>query len=234
VIRLLRPRAMLTAGLYATGRWGVAFRQCNDVLFCWVEVGECQLIRPRCEPVRLGQGDFVLIRTTTPFTLTSDASVDAEDSETMVAATKDPVLRLERGQGPAVVVRGGRFVFDTTNESLLTGLLPSLIHVRSADTSSWRVRALLRLHESEATEAGPGSEFIVAHLVEVILVELVRLEALRVDRERTGLLAGLGDPMTARALSAMHGDVAHDWTVSSLARRCNVSRSTFAAKFARS
>ena len=37
--------------------------------------------------------------------------------------------------------------------------------------------------------------------------------------------------MTARALSAMHGDVTHDWTVFVLARLCGVSRSTLAARF---
>ena len=231
LIRLLRPTAMLTAGLYATGRWGVSFRQRDDVLFCWVESGECLLVRADAAPLRLQAGDFVLVRTTTPFVLTSDSSVAPEDSETIVAATQDPVLRLDGGVGASTGLRGGRFVFDTTNEQLLTGLLPSLVHVSRDDSSSWRVQSLLKLNETESAVPGPGSDFIVTRLVEVILVELLRQEALRVDREQTGLLAGLGDPVTSRALSAMHGDVAHAWTVASLARSCNVSRSTFAAHF---
>jgi AraC-like DNA-binding protein len=231
VIRLLRPRAMLTAGIHATGRWGVSFRQRNDVLFCWVEVGECQLVRPSAETLILRPGDFVLIRTTTPFTLTSDQTVEAGDSENMVAATKDPVLRLDKGPGPATVIRGGRFVFDTTNESLLTGLLPSLVHVASGDTSVWRLQSLLKLNETESSQPGSGSDFIITRLVEVILVEILRREVLRGDRGETGLLAGLSDSVAANALAAMHGNVAHDWTVASLARRCSVSRSTFAAHF---
>jgi AraC-like DNA-binding protein len=222
---------MLTAGIYATGQWGVSFRQRNDVLFCWVEAGECQLVRPHAEPLPLHSGDFVLIRTTAPFTLTSDPSVDAEDSETIVATTNDPVLRLDRGPGPPVVIRGGRFVFDTTHEELLTGLLPTLVHVAYDDTSSWRLQSLLKLNESESAQPGPGSDFILTRLVEVILVEILRQEALRGGPQQTGLLAGLGDAVTAQALSAMHGDVARGWTVASLARRCNVSRSTFAAHF---
>jgi AraC-like DNA-binding protein len=35
----------------------------------------------------------------------------------------------------------------------------------------------------------------------------------------------------AAALSAMHGDIARDWTVASLARLCGVSRSKFATRF---
>ena len=231
LITLLRPRAMLTAGIRAAGRWGVSFRQRDDVLFCWVEVGECQLVRGIAKPLHLRPGDFVLIRTVMPFTLTSDPSMEPEDSETIVAATNDPVLTLGGGSGPIAILRGGRFVFDTTNEQLLTGLLPSLVHVANDDTSSWRLRSLLKLNETESERPGPGSEFLVTRLLEVILVEILRQEALKGDGEHTGLLAGLSDSVTARALSAMHGDVARDWTVASLARLCGVSRSTFAAHF---
>jgi AraC-like DNA-binding protein len=231
LIRLLRPRAMLTAGLYASGAWGVSFRKRDDVLFCWVESGECQLTRAAHEPLKLQTGDFVLVRTTVPFTLASDPAVKPEDSEAIVAATNDPVIRLNWGSGPSTVLRGGRFIFEAMHESLLVELMPSLIHISRDHASSWRVQSLLKLNETESALRGPASDFIVTRLVEIILVELLRQEALRVDQERIGLLAGLGDAVTARALSALHSDVARDWTVAALARTCNVSRSTFAAHF---
>jgi AraC-like DNA-binding protein len=231
LIRLLRPRAMLTAGIYASGAWGVSFRKRDDVLFCWVESGECDLIRAHHQPLHLQTGDFILIRTVLPFVLASDPDVEPEDSETMVAATNDPVMRFESGPVPSTVLRGGRFVFETMHESLLMELLPSFIHIAHDDSSSWRVQSLLKLNETESVQRGPGSDFIVTRLVEVILVELLRQESLRVDQERFGLLAGLGDAITARALSAMHANVAREWTVAELARSCNVSRSTFAAHF---
>ena len=235
LIRLLRPRAMLTAGIYASGAWGVSFRKRNDVLFCWVESGECELIRAGYNPLPLQTGDFVLIRTMMPFVLTSDPAVQPEDSETIVAATNDPIIRLERGlgsgTGASTVLRGGRFVFKAMHEELLTELLPPLIHISRDHLSSWRVQSLLKLSETESIQRGPGSDFIVSRLVEVILVELLRQETLRVDQEHVGLLAGLGDAITAHALSALHGNIAREWTVAGLARNCNVSRSTFAAHF---
>jgi len=231
LIRLLRPRAMLTAGIYATGGWGVSFRKRDDVLFCWVESGECELLRATHEPLHLEAGDFVLIRTVSPFVLTSDPTVKPEDSETIVARTNDPLMRFSAGPRPSTVVRGGRFVFEAMHEQLLIAQMPTLIHIAREDSSSWRVHSLLKLNETESVERGPGSDFIVTRLLEVILVELLRQERLRVDPDRTGLFAGLNDAVTARALSAMHGNVAHDWTVAELANRCNVSRSTFAAHF---
>ena len=222
---------MLMAGIHASGPWGISFRKRDDVLFCWVELGECVLIRADREPLRLQTGDFILIRTESPFVLASDATVKPEDSETIVAATKDPFIRFTAGSVPSTILRGGRFVFETMHEPLLMEFMPSLIQISRNDSSSWRVQSLLKLNEAESVERRPGSDFIVTRLVEVILVELLRQESLQVNQERVGLLAGLGDSITARAIAAMHGDVARDWKVTELARSCNVSRSTFAAHF---
>jgi len=89
----------------------------------------------------------------------------------------------------------------------------------------------LKMNETESLQPGPGSEFIIVRLMELILVEILRIAALRANQGHTGLLAGLADPIAARTLSAMHRDVTQGWTVSSLARLCGVSRSTFAARF---
>jgi hypothetical protein len=81
-------------------------------------------------------------------------------------------------------------VFDTANEDLLTGLLPALVHVVAGDTSSQRVRSLLEMNETESLQPGPGSKFIIARLTELILVEILRSEALRVDPARKRSIQG--------------------------------------------
>jgi AraC-like DNA-binding protein len=122
-------------------------------------------------------------------------------------------------------------VFDTANESLLWELLPPLLHVAADDTSSWRVRSLLKLNEMEAQQPGPGSEFLIARLMELILVEMLRRETQNVDHRRIGLIAGLLDPAIAGVLLAMHGEIAREWSVAELGRLCGVSRSGFATRF---
>jgi AraC-like DNA-binding protein len=88
------------------------------------------------------------------------------------------------------------------------------------------------MNEAESRRPGPGGEFIVGRLMELVLVEILRSDvACGADQQGKGLIAGLGVPVTARALSAMHGDIARDWTVSTLARLCRVSRSKFATRF---
>jgi len=148
LIRLLRPRATLFgAGFDAFGEWGLSFRKRDDLLFCWVERGECQLVRPRYAPVHMRKGDFVLIRTSTPFTLTSGASVEAVDSETAVSVSKRNKLRLGSGEDRPVTLHAGKFVVETANEDLLTGLLPQLIHIAADGPSLGRIRSLLAMNE---------------------------------------------------------------------------------------
>jgi AraC-like DNA-binding protein len=232
LIRLLKPEATLFgAGLEAAGKWALSFQKRDDLLFCWIERGECQLFRPDSAPIRLLQGDFVLIRTSTSFTLASDSSTAAADSETEVARTKNHQLRLGTGTENPVTLHAGKFVFNKANQDLVMDLLPSLVHVARADDSSDGVRSLLTMTEKETRSPGPGSEFVIVRLVELLLVEILRSKTLQPRQEPVGLLAGLADPVTARALSAMHKDVAHAWTVDTLAKLCAVSRSTFATRF---
>lgn len=231
VVQLLRPRATLWSKIEGFGRWGLAFRKHDDVLFCRVERGECHLLRPGQAPVPLGPDDFVLIRTVTPFVLTSDPGVEPADSEEMVAAAGSVSFRMGEGEERPVTLRGGRFLFDTANESLLWELLPPVLHVPADDTSSWRVRSLLKLNEAETLQPGPGSEFLIARLMELILVEMLRRETPGQDERATGLIAGLHDAHLARALVAMHGEIARGWSVAELARLCGVSRSGFATRF---
>jgi AraC-like DNA-binding protein len=93
------------------------------------------------------------------------------------------------------------------------------------------VRSLLKLNEAETLQPGPGSEFLIARLMELILVEMLRREKPREDERSAGLIAGLQDPAIASALLAMHGEIAREWSVAELARLCGVSRSGFATRF---
>ncbi|WP_037086800.1 AraC family transcriptional regulator [Neorhizobium vignae] len=236
LIRLLRPRAaLLGRGMDAAGDWGLSFPARGDLLFFWIEDGTCQLIRPDYEPIWLETGDFVLLRTTLSFTLTSKKELEPLDSVAAVAAKKEGRLKLGSGQERSVSVHMGKFLFSTANEDLLTGLLPPIVQVPSRSPKLHRLHYLLTLMESEGRDPGPTSEFIIVRLVELALVEILRTPTLDFPETGTpanrGLLAGLRDPVVAKAIRAMHENAGQEWTVDSLARLCGVSRSAFATRF---
>ncbi len=122
-------------------------------------------------------------------------------------------------------------MLDAANESLLTQLMPSLIHVGVEAERSERIRNLLQMNASESAACEPGSDFVIPRLMEILFVELLRDEARRVESATAGLLAGLAHPVTAKALQLMHAEPARGWTVESLARRSGASRSRFALQF---
>jgi len=233
LIRLLRPKTTLWARIDAHGRWGVRFRQRDDLLFCWVESGECTLLRPDADPLPLREHDFAFVRTSTPFTLASDPGAGPVDSDEIIAATGLSRMCLgDDGAGKPAVVRGGRFVFDTANEALLLGMLPQVIKLNAGDPlSSGHLKALLTMNEEESRSQNLGSQFFVERLMELILLKALRRVAFDMDPQQTGLLAGLADAKVALAVTSIHQKPSHPWSVGSLARLCGLSRSGFAHRF---
>ena len=58
------------------------------------------------------------------------------------------------------------------------------------------------MNEAESKAPGPGSEFVVARLTELLLVELLRGAGFVGQPTKTGMLQGLADSVTAKALVA--------------------------------
>lgn len=231
-IQLLRPQATLWSRVETSGTWGLSFQPHDDVLFCWVEQGACYLVRQDSEPLAMGTNDFVLVRASVPFAFASSDAAMMTDSESTITGA-GAVARLGTDARVDTVLRGGKFVFNTVNEQLLTGLLPEVTHVAASAEASERVRALLAMNEAECSRSGVGSDFVIARLMELILVEVLRTPNSEREGWQAGMLAGLRDPVISRALMGLHGDVARPWTTEMLARHCGTSRSALAERFAR-
>jgi AraC-like DNA-binding protein len=83
----------------------------------------------------------------------------------------------------------------------------------------------------EASARRCGHVAVVSRLAEILMVELLRY-AMRRQLVDGGSLAGLSDARLAKALTAMHVDPSHPWTVETMAEAAGMSRSRFAAHFA--
>ena len=103
-----------------------------------------------------------------------------------------------RGGRPDVRLLGGWFVFDSPDSALLVSLLPSLVHVRGVE----RLSVLVRLVGEEASERRSGRDLVLTRLVEVLLIEALRLTP--GEDAPPGLLRGLADAQLAPAIRQMH------------------------------
>ncbi|WP_233887426.1 AraC family transcriptional regulator [Paraburkholderia flagellata] len=150
-----------------------------------------------------------------------------------MAAAPGEVMTLSHGGGGAAtrIVCGFLACDDTLNNPLLSSL-PRLfkIDMRQDPRAAW-LESSLKLAAAEAAETRAGGTIVLARLSELLFVEAIRscIEALPEDQ--TGWLAGVRDRYVGRALSLLHGQAAHPWTVDALARKVGLSRSALAQRF---
>ena len=73
--------------------------------------------------------------------------------------------------------------------------------------------------------------WVLAKLAEVLFIEVLRLHMNEQGDGRTGWLAGVNDRIVGAALKAIHSAPAQAWTLETLARSANTSRSVLAERF---
>lgn len=130
--------------------------------------------------------------------------------------------------GPAAEFCCGAYVFDGDLSRPLIDALPDLIRLRPPAGSP--LRLTIDLLAAEMTIDGPGRQTLLDRLLDVALVQALRLwfrDAVQVP----GWLRAMDDPALAAALRVIHGEPDRAWTVADLATVAALSRSNFARRF---
>ena len=86
--------------------------------------------------------------------------------------------------------------------------------------------ALNELHELRV-----AGQVVRLRMAELLFVEVMRRYLETLPSGQTGCLAGLRDPLVARALASLHNAPAQDWTLDALAAQAATSRSVLAERF---
>lgn len=234
LIAMLRPRTVFAKLVTGRGRWGANFGRIESTGFGLVLSGECH-VSTGGSFTRLQAGDFVLMPPTPHFSICSDP--EAELRPIMPAGIGGTSFDRHHGDAngePDFELLGGYFWFDPANAAMVPYLLPPLLRVRHTEMTSMRLQTTIELLTDEATGDRPGRDLIVARLVEVILVEALRLASEDTGiKPLPGLLEGLADPNLASALRSIHTNASRQWTLAELARSSGLSRSSFCDRFAR-
>ena len=125
----------------------------------------------------------------------------------------------------------GTFTIGDPQASHLLASLPAVIILRGARGPALEgLEVARRMLLFEMQSPSQGSAVMVARILDLLFIQILRAWAAGTDAE-PNWLAGALDPQISLALSAIHRDPGHDWTVEELARACSLSRSTFAARF---
>ena len=216
--------------LYAP--WGMRFPSGQGAGFHIVLRGSCWLIPAKGRPLALHAGDVALVRGDSTHGLADDPSSALAEVE---LSNRDRPYRQVRhdGSGPETVVLCGAYLLDQARAHPLLSEVPPVLHLPAHLQQHSSLRAAVQLLGSELDHPQAGMGAIVPALLDTLLLYILRgwFERRSNDEDASGWAAALSDPAIASALSAIHHDLTHPWTVEELGVRAGLSRAAFARRF---
>lgn len=226
----LKPKSYITAGFDAAGDWALALDDLKGRIKCYAVMRGSCWVRPK-------PGEAVCIKTGECFVLPSGREIVVAGSPDATPRPASEVLDPNSG-GNVITVNGGgdcylvgsRFEVNGRHAEMLLQSLPSLIHIRTADSTA-RLRIWLEMMMEEMRATRVGSSLMAQQLSHMMLIEALRLHVEQVGANEVGWLAALADPAIGQAIGAIHAAPGSPWTVESLARRVGLSRTIFAQRF---
>jgi AraC-like DNA-binding protein len=202
-----------------TGRWAMRFEDGSPLALVvplrgpvWVrpEDGPAQHVAPDQVAVLAGGAPYVLAGDA----CTPPGSAVLRDG----AATDDP---------DATVLLTGRYTVDAGAPARLLATLPPVAVVDDVDDECPVNPAVLET----LAHPRPGQQVLLDRTLELMLITALRAWLTRPGAEIPAWYAAHSDPVVGPALRLLHDDLAHPWTVASLAARLHVSRAALAKRF---
>jgi AraC-like DNA-binding protein len=230
VLSLLKPQSYISGGFELDCDLAVQFPKHQGIKCYAVLSGQCWLsVEGIPDPVLLSAGDCFLLPRGLPFCLATDPSLTPIDFRTFLTARKntDSVSPNQSGRHHIV---GGHFLLTGSHAEILLQSLPPIVHIQKESDKAAMRWSLERMKE-ELRDPQPGGSLIAQQLAYVMLVQALRLHLANGAKEGVGWLFALADKQMSAAITCMHDDPGHPWTLQKLAERVGMSRSIFALRF---
>src|SRR5271163_859096 len=186
--------------------------------------------RGRCGPAAAEDGGLLLLPHGRPFSLETDLGATPVDALAFFSAPRKNGGIVTINVGGDCFMVGGHFALTGAHAGVLLGALPPIVHIRK-ESDKAALRWSLERMRQELRDPQPGGFLIAQHLAHMMLVQALRLHLAEGSKGSVGWLFALADKQMGAAISSLHDDPAHSWTLQELAERVGMSRSTFALKF---
>lgn len=173
-------------------------------------------------------GDVVLVRGGRTHHLAHALGASCEDLA-QFRASMDRADKSQLSSDPTHVFLCGAYQFVGDVGDTLLAALPPVLHVRPGPGS--RLRVTTELLSQELTYRQPGQQTVLDRLLDIVLVQLLRLHFDDPATQPPTWYTGDGHPRLSAPLQAMHDHPEYPWTITELAKIAGVSRSTFARLF---
>ncbi|MBB3386221.1 MULTISPECIES: AraC family transcriptional regulator [unclassified Rhizobium] len=228
VLALMGTRIICAAVFKAGTDWAMRFPPPDKIKFFVVTRGECLAkIDGIDHQYHVREGDVFLISKQSSFTLAAQELAPVQNGIDMLSTSE---VLVDFG-GDDLMFFAGHVDLDSISGIALLEQLPPAIHV-SADSSQARTLSFLieQLVEEYLT-CMPGAAHGSNAIAQLIFLQLLRSRISDLHDTPIGWLRALGDPNLATALTVMHADPGHAWTLTELAKVAGLSRTGFAVRF---
>ena len=227
VLSLLVPRSYGAGGFDMGGDWSIHFPQHTGFKCYAVVSGQCWLaMQGVTEALSLTGGDCFLLPQGRPFRLASDLNLPSISYSSLPRVGG---IASSNGGGDCFIV-GGHFALAHFHAGAFLGALSPVVHVRE-EADKMALRWSLERMSHELREQRAGASLVAQHLSHMLLVQALRLHMAEGSRAGIGWLFALADKQISAAITAIHNDPAHLWTLQMLAEQAGMSRSGFAFRF---
>lgn len=232
IAELLRPAALKWKTIQGYGNWALDFANDDGFVFGIVTTGSCSITLPNRETTQFNRGDYILMAAPRAWTMSQGIGATPMHFDKLYQDNASVVKVGELDHAETTRIMAGHFEFDTANTKLIENILSPVIIIRAETATASRLRMMLETIDAEAMSEHLGQFAILQRLLEVMLIEALRVEAQRLhEHGLQGTLAALSDPHLGPALRALHDNASAAWTVASLAQKARMSRSVFAERF---
>lgn len=226
ILRSLQLRAEVFLHACFRGDWAVDTSGDRRATFHLLARGGAWLHMPGWEePIGLAGGDLVVFPHDAKHTISNREMPPADDF---------PRNRIpgNGGSGPAATLICGYFDFARHSWNPLLEALPEVMVIRSDESANGPLMDTLgRFMQYEVEQGLLGASLLIDKLSEILFIHVVRNHMERAQTQ--GFIAALADAQIGKALSKIHQDPAHPWSVATLAQAAGMSRSAFAERFSR-
>ncbi len=193
--------------------------------------GTCWSCRPGENPVRLAEGDLLVLPLGGVHRLSDAPFVPAPRLDRHAWEHMVDLGIAQRSNGARLLQ--GSIEYSTPRPHPLCHDLPGEIHLKGANTAESQpiLAPVIRAVQCASRERGAGKSWLLNLLGQLVFVEAVRKAISSRAPIQPGLMRALGDPELAPTLALVYRAPAREWTLASLAHEAGMSRSSFARRF---
>lgn len=245
VLRAVRMQGAVFVDVRVTAPWCIAselgpgdcalhlLNPTQIVSFHMVTAGRLQVSIDGEPPMQVESGEIIMLPRNDYHVLWNGKPVTPVRGGALVEPSPEGGLARIRhgGGGEETRIICGYLACEDGFNPLIESLPPMIkLDVRAA-ASRGLFEASMEFAANELVEGRVAGSGVMSRLAELLFVEAVRNYAVASGENAVSWLKGVCDPQIGPALSAMHRDIATDWTVEGLARLAAMSRSAFVQKF---